>query len=52
MKKVHPIMLIVGFLILLICGLVWKVLSANECLKDNGVVVGAMTRMQSCESVD
>jgi hypothetical protein len=44
MKRIHPLIPIVAFVMLLLAGLFWKTFSAAECVDQGGTVVGPMTR--------
>ena len=46
----HPLLLIVPFVVLLVIGVVWKIKDADECMDRGGLVVGPMTRSQHCVS--
>jgi hypothetical protein len=48
MKRIHPLLLILLFVLLLAGGVVWRVSAADECLDKGGLVVGSMTRSQHC----
>ena len=50
MKRIHPLLLIVLFVLLLVVGLVWKIMDAGECMDQGGLVVAPMTRSQHCAS--
>ena len=48
MKRINPLLLMIVAAALLVCGIVLKIISADECVDHGGVVVGPMTRSQEC----
>lgn len=48
MKRINPLLLIIGAVALVVCGIVLKIITADECMAHRGVVVGPMTRSQEC----
>lgn len=48
MKRFYPLLLIVLFVLLLVGGLAWKVVRAEECMEEGGTVIAPMTRGQDC----
>ncbi len=45
-----PLLLVILCLLIFVGGVIWKITSADGCAKQNGIVVGAMTRSQHCVS--
>jgi hypothetical protein len=37
MKRVHPLVLVIGVVVLFAAALIWKIRSADECMDRNGV---------------
>ena len=50
MKRIHPLLLMMLFAVLLVGGVVWRIMDADECGEQGGLVVGSMTRSQHCVS--
>lgn len=48
MKRLHPLMLLALFAVLLVAGIVRSILDADECMERGGMVVAPMTRVQDC----
>lgn len=48
MRRIYPLLVIVACVVLLVVGVLWKILSADECVDQGGIVVAPMTRSQHC----
>jgi hypothetical protein len=48
MRRISPLLLAIACLMMLIGGAVWKITSADGCMKQGGTITGAMTRSQHC----
>lgn len=48
MKRIHPLAVIVLVVVLLVGGILWKVMTGEECIDRDGVVIGPLTRVQFC----
>lgn len=48
MRRMHPLILLLAFVALLVAGVLWEILRADDCMDEGGIVVAPMTRFQSC----
>lgn len=48
MRRLRPLFLMAVFVLLLALGIFLKVLDANRCVDQGGLVVAPMTRSQNC----
>ncbi|WP_164847348.1 hypothetical protein [Sphingobium algorifonticola] len=44
----YPLFLAIIGLLIFAGGVIWKITSADGCTKQNGIVVGGLTRSQHC----
>ncbi|MDX3900910.1 MAG: hypothetical protein QHC40_10435 [Sphingobium sp.] len=51
MRRMFLLLLAIICLLVFAGGVIWKINSANQCAKQKGTVVGAMTRNQRCIGV-
>ncbi|MFT5329382.1 MAG: hypothetical protein ACI9TB_001290 [Parasphingorhabdus sp.] len=50
-KRIHPLVLIAIFVVILVGGLFWKITSAQQCMDRGDTVVAPMTRGQNCADI-
>jgi hypothetical protein len=48
MRRIHPLFLIILFVVLLVTGIAWKIIGIDECIDRGGAAIAPMTRSQDC----
>lgn len=48
MRRFSPLVPFIVFALMLVAGITAKILLARDCQNNGGIVVGAMTSVQSC----